>query len=353
MPTAAYRPSIDGLRAFAVLSVIGFHAFPGYVSGGFIGVDIFFVISGYLITNSLLIDQKNHCTSIIKFYQRRIRRIFPALGLVITACLAFGWVALLSDEYTYLGPHAAGGASFVSNLVYWNEAGYFDYSSELKPLLHLWSLGIEEQFYIVYPVILIIIWHWKLPLKATIVALTFISFWIANTQIATDPVATFYSPISRGWELLVGGLLAASQDTIKLLSYKRYADIASLLGLFLLIAGVIGMTNNIPFPGGWALIPVLGATLIIASGETAYINKYILNHQILVWVGLFSYPLYLWHWPLLAYAKILDSGEVPRAHRIAAILIAGIMGWATYRFIEKPLQRKKGEMLRLFSFCQP
>jgi peptidoglycan/LPS O-acetylase OafA/YrhL len=243
MPTVAYRPSIDGLRAFAVLSVVGFHAFPGYVSGGFIGVDIFFVISGYLITNSLLMDQTNDCNSIIQFYQRRIRRIFPALGLVIATCLAFGWVALLADEYTYLGLHAAGGASFVSNLVYWNEAGYFDYSSELKPLLHLWSLGIEEQFYIFYPVLLIIIWRSRLPLKATIAVLTFISFWIANTQIATDPVASFYSPVSRGWELLVGGLLATSQDAIKMLTYKRYADIASLIGLFLLIAGVIGMTE--------------------------------------------------------------------------------------------------------------
>jgi peptidoglycan/LPS O-acetylase OafA/YrhL len=206
--TSSYRPDIDGLRAFAVLSVIVFHGFPTWLPGGFVGVDVFFVISGYLISGHIFDSLEQGRFSLLGFYNKRIRRIFPALVTVLAACLVFGWFALLVDEYMMLGLHAASGAGFVSNLVLWTESGYFDTLAITKPLLHLWSLGIEEQFYIVWPLMAWALWALRVNLGVAVMLLAAASFALNTTYFQLDQAAAFYSPLTRFWELLAGTGLA-------------------------------------------------------------------------------------------------------------------------------------------------
>ncbi len=203
-----YRPDIDGLRAVAVLSVVGFHAFPSWVGGGFIGVDIFFVISGFLISTIIFDNLEDNSFSFIEFYSRRIKRIFPALLLVMISCFCIGWLVMFSDEFKQLGKHIAGGASFVSNFIFWGESGYFDTTAASKPLLHLWSLGIEEQFYIIWPLVLFLSWKLRFNLLAVSGMIALISFLLNLSILGEDAVAAFYSPQSRFWELLLGSVLA-------------------------------------------------------------------------------------------------------------------------------------------------
>jgi peptidoglycan/LPS O-acetylase OafA/YrhL len=350
-----YRSDIDGLRAIAVLSVVGFHAFPNWIKGGFIGVDIFFVISGFLISSIILNGLNSGSFSFIEFYVRRVKRIFPALILVMTACYVFGWFALLPDEYKQLGKHIAAGAGFVSNFFFWQEAGYFDNAAETKPLLHLWSLGIEEQFYIIWPLLLFLTRKWRfnfLMLTLTIIAISF----TINTSIRhSDQIQAFYSPITRFWELLIGSVLAyftlyevSVFDKLTQFFYKantapkRFITIThnatTLIGILLIGVAVLLVTKEYAFPGFWALLPTIGAYLIISAGRDAWLNRALLSHPILAWLGLISYPLYLWHWPLLAYARIMESKTPDMSSRFIAILIAIGLAWLTYRFIEHPLR---------------
>jgi peptidoglycan/LPS O-acetylase OafA/YrhL len=282
---STYRPDIDGLRAIAVLSVVLFHGFPQIFRGGFIGVDVFFVLSGYLISR-IIFEQLNLGTfNFLDFYARRIKRIFPALLVVLVAVYLAGWFILLADEYAQLGQHIAAGAAFISNFVLWGESGYFDNSAHTKPLLHLWSLGIEEQFYIVWPLLL-----WLASkLRFSFFVLTFIlaalSFYLNITGIKSDAVATFYSPQTRIWELLVGSGLAwcalykkdgladvamfidkcfRRQKTVvdPVRVRERMANALSCLGFILLIYSLIRFNRDLQFPGKWALIPVLGTAFI-------------------------------------------------------------------------------------------
>src|SRR4029078_10282619 len=199
---------IDGLRAIAVLSVVLFHAFPSLCPGGFVGVDIFFVISGFLISTIIFANLERDTFSFFEFYSRRIRRIFPALVLMLAASYAFGWFALYADEYRQLGKHVAGGAGFVSNFVLGSEKGYFDNAAETKPLLHLWSLGVEEQFYIIWPLLLWISWRCRLNLLTITCAVAAVSFYLNVREVHTDPAAAFYLPQMRFWELMAGAALA-------------------------------------------------------------------------------------------------------------------------------------------------
>lgn len=365
-----YRPDIDGLRAVAVLSVVAFHAFPAWIKGGFIGVDVFFVISGFLISTIIFENLDRGTFSFAEFYARRIKRIFPALLLVLVASFAFGWFALLADEYKQLGKHIAAGAGFVSNLVLWSEAGYFDNSAETKPLLHLWSLGIEEQFYIAWPFVLWFAWKRKFNLLTLTVIVALISFGLNLKGIKQDSVATFYSPQTRFWELLSGSLLAwfAIYKKIFFASYKLKIDdwlsrvvfrksveadgktlsnVIAFVGSLLLVYGFWRITKEVSFPGKWAVIPVLGAILIILAGPKAWINRRILSNKVAVWFGLISFPLYLWHWPMLSFARIVE-GEVPsRSIRIAAVVLSVVLAWLTYKLVERPVRLGKGEKAKV------
>lgn len=356
-----YRADIDGLRALAVLSVVGFHAFPFWIKGGFIGVDIFFVISGFLISTIIFSSLDRNKFSFAEFYSRRVKRIFPALLVVLVACYAFGWFALLTDPYKQLGKHIAAGAGFVSNIVLWSESGYFDNAAETKPLLHLWSLGIEEQFYIIWPVLLWAAWKKRLNLLTIAVLVAVASFLLNIKGIQTDPVGTFYSPQTRFWELLTGSVVAwlmlYKQDGFVNVRYKLdrllgkviYAsapenngntlrNFQSLLGISLIAAALFTTTNTAHFPGWWALLPTFGTALFIGAGTQAWMNRTLFSNRVLVWFGLISFPLYLWHWPLLSFARIVEGQMPSREIRVAMIVASLVLAWFTYAVIEKPIR---------------
>ena len=342
-----YRPDIDGLRAIAVLSVVIYHAFPDILKAGFIGVDIFFVISGYLISSIIFENIDRGSFSFAQFYGRRIKRIFPALTLVLLSCLVFGWFGLLGDEYKQLGKHAAAGAGFVSNFYFWQEVGYFNNAAETKPLLHLWSLAIEEQFYIVWPLLVWVTWRRKTLFLVLFTTLLLGSFAYNVYLVRPDPTATFYSPATRIWELLTGVLLAyfstqAKQNTAATSEIwqtsQAMRQFASALGVLLLAFGLYKIDRGRPFPGTWALFPVLGSFLLIFAGPTAWFNRFVLSNRLLVWVGLISFPLYLWHWPILSFMRIIES-EAPSAYfRNLAVVLSVLLAWMTYYFVEKPIR---------------
>lgn len=326
-----YRPDIDGLRAVAVLSVVAFHAFPNSLKGGFIGVDIFFVISGYLISTIVFANLERRSFSILDFYNRRIRRIFPALITVMAASLVFGWFVLFSDEYRQLAKHIMAGSAFLANIALYRESGYFDNAAETKPMLHLWSLAVEEQFYIFWPLMLAFVrkYNWSfLPLTS---ALAVLSFAINLYLLTWNQSAAFYWPIARFWELMIGGLLAfAALHRPELLKWKTNAQ--SIVGIGLLAAGLLVINKDMPFPGWWTLLPTVGSALMISAGSTAWINKYLLSNRPMVWIGLISYPLYLWHWPLLSFIHIVDAKS--QSHQLipCAVLLAFALAWITYLF---------------------
>jgi peptidoglycan/LPS O-acetylase OafA/YrhL len=356
-----YRADIDGLRAIAVLSVVSFHAFPNMLKGGFIGVDIFFVISGFLISTIIFSNLESDNFSFVEFYSRRIKRIFPALLIVLIACFAVGWFVLLADEYKQLGKHIAGGAGFVSNFMFWQESGYFDNAADTKPLLHLWSLGIEEQFYIVWPLLLWFAWKQRLNLLTITITILIISFALNIGKVHNDGVSAFYSPQTRFWELLTGSVLAYitlykqnlfatfKQKLDAWLSLIIYANepevkgntlrsVQSLLGATIIAIGIIVITKEKSFPGWWAVFPTVGAVLIISAGMGAWLNRAVLANRVLVWFGLISFPLYLWHWPLLSFARIMEGGKPSQGIRSAAVVIAIALAWLTYKLIEKPIR---------------
>jgi peptidoglycan/LPS O-acetylase OafA/YrhL len=333
-----YRADIDGLRAIAILSVVGFHAFPKRIASGFIGVDIFFVISGFLISSIIFSSLERDRFSLVEFYSRRIKRIFPALLLVMVASLAFGGFALYSDEYMQLGKHIAGGAGFVSNFMLWGESGYFDNAAKAKPLLHLWSLAIEEQFYIFWPLLLALAWkhQWNF-LKVTI--LIAVASFAAEIYLSNNNLTeAFYSPLPRFWELMIGGVLAfivLHKPQIN----SRHKNLQSISGAILLAIGFALINKSRAFPGWWVLLPTFGTALIISAGAGAWLNRKILSNKVLVWFGLISYPLYLWHWPLLSFGMTVASADGPSPGiRNPAILISILLAWLTYQFIEQPVR---------------
>ncbi|CCD92689.1 putative Acyltransferase, group 3; O-antigen acetylase [Bradyrhizobium sp. ORS 375] len=357
-----HRRDIDGLRAVAVLSVVFFHATPHKPVGGFVGVDIFFVISGFLITSIIMKNMEQGKFSFAEFYGRRIRRLFPALAIVMTACLAAGWVMLFPDEYWMLGKHALAGSSFVSNLVFWSEANYFDVTASAKPFLHLWSLGIEEQYYLFCPAILWLAIRLRLNLITLTLAGLLLSFLVCTDLVRYNATAAFYSPLTRSWELFMGGLLAlmtlqagsdpkrdvgeriAAALTPILFSssgprirVEQLRTFASILG-FILVAYAIMDVRADRFPSWSALTPTLGATLLIAAGPTTWINRNLLGNRVMVWFGLISYPLYLWHWPLLSFAYIRDQQSPPLPLALAIVALSVLLAWLTYLIVERPIR---------------
>jgi peptidoglycan/LPS O-acetylase OafA/YrhL len=307
----------------AVVLVVAFHASPGAVQGGFIGVDVFYVISGYLITGLILKEQSTDCFSIKRFYARRARRILPALTVVIAATLVIGGFVLLPSPYERLGLHAMAGALFFPNILYWSEAGYFDASAQMKPLLHLWSLGVEEQFYLVWPLLMVLLRRWKVAPSPILCGLSVVSLIYSSIAVFYEPVAAFYSPLSRMWELGVGGVLASRRVKVP------YPEIVSWLGIVLIVGISFVKLKNAPFPGLLAIVPVGGAAMVIAAGSSA------LTWRPLVALGLISYPLYLWHWPLLSFARICNE---PAFVKIATVPLSICLAWVTNRYIEYPVR---------------
>lgn len=357
----SYRPDIDGLRAIAVLLVVVHHAFPPLLPGGFIGVDLFFVISGFLISSIIFQNLQRGTFSFLDFYTRRVKRIFPALSLILIASFIYGWFVLLPADYKQLGKHMVAGAAFVSNFAFWNESGYFAGGSKLKPLLHLWSLGIEEQYYIFWPLMVWFVWKKKINLLKVCFALFIVSLLINVITVKFNSVAAFYSPASRFWELLMGSVLAYMKmhhlswfqwirPKFRVVSplanshgNDRVVNTAlnnwsAWIGALLLVAGVVLINPGSRFPGSWALFPTLGAYLMISAGPQAWFNRVVLSNRLLVWVGLISFPLYLWHWPLLVFAE-MSEGRTPSVDiRLAMIAASIALAWLTYRLVERPIR---------------
>jgi len=310
---------------------MGFHAFPNVVTGGFVGVDVFFVISGYLITATIAAGLADNRFTFAGFYARRIKRIFPALAVVLCATVGLGWFTLFAAEFAQLGKHVGGAAAFISNFVLWSESGYFDTVAESKPLLHLWSLGIEEQFYILWPLIVWAIWSRHLYLIVITAVLAVASFLWNVADVSGNATAAFYSPQTRAWELLIGAIPALWRFT-----QPKALPGQSVWGALLVVAGIVLINKTSAFPGWWALLPTLGTVLMITAGPGVWLNRVVLAWRPLVWIGLISYPLYLWHWPLLFFARTLGAGD--GVGLMAALALSFVFAWATYQLLEKPIR---------------
>ena len=337
-----------------------FHAFRAALPSGFVGVDIFFVISGFLITSIIFKGLQRETFTFSGFYANRIKRIFPALLLVLSASAVFGWFFLLPGEFAQLGKHILGGAGYLENFVLLREAGYFDTKSALKPLMHLWSLGIEEQFYLTYPFLLWAAWRLRCNLLAVLVPLVLISFSINVWKVPRDAASCFFLPQTRFWELWIGGILAYVDifgPELRSGLIAKWTGLAPRFsgrerngpstGLRPNILSVVGavliglallLVREHEFPGWWALLPVCGAALLIHAGPSAWINRRILSNRIAVFIGLISYPLYLWHWPILSFARMIRGDELSAVARVAAVILSFLLAWATWRFVESPIR---------------
>ena len=355
MISLRYRLDIDGLRAVAVLGVVIYHAFPWMIPGGFIGVDIFFVISGYLISGILYKglkatggDGNFSPFSFREFYARRIRRLFPALITMLMITMAYGWLILLPDEFEQLGKHVAAGTLFIQNIVFWQESGYFDTAASLKPLLHLWSLAVEEQFYIFFPPILLLIWKRKWPLAAIMGVLLVISM-VCNLWMSVHAgTADFFLTPYRAWEFLGGSLLAWwHYDKGHEEEVPAYREVLSWVGLTLLVLGMAFIHTGDPYPGWRALLPVTGTLLLMEGGagglKGAWVNRKILSNPAVVWIGLISYPLYLFHWPALSFVHIVKGDSPKPVYLLDALIIALVLTVLTYYFIERQLRHNKSK----------
>lgn len=362
MTASSYRRDIDGLRGIAVLAVVAFHALPNRVEGGFVGVDIFFVISGFLISR-IIFDSLDDGTFRLKdFYGRRIRRIFPSLIVMLAGCLVIGWFSLFADEFRLFGKHVFAGSAFFSNFAFLREAtDYFGPTADEKLLLHLWSLGIEEQFYICWPLLVLLTWKHRNATLALLIVGVALSFAMNVGTVDRNAAQAFFLPTSRVWELLIGGLLAyvtkryedrlaepqpplaaptLGARRLRWLSRGDMQQLGSVVGAVLIASAIVFVNRSTDFPGWWALLPTLGTALMISAGPDSWINRWILAHPALVWIGLISYPLYLWHWPLLTLARTLGTPTGSRTVVAAAVVLSFILAWLSVILLERPIRRK-------------
>lgn len=336
-----YRPDIDGLRAVAVLLVVGFHLGFTRLRGGFVGVDIFFVISGYLISSTILHDFEFSSFSARSFYERRIRRIFPALFFMLLVISVFAYVYFLPTELEHFAASLISSIGSVSNIYFFNQSGYFEAPAATKPLLHTWSLAVEEQFYIVFPLLLLAIRRlFPRRLTLSIVVLTIASFLASAFGAFRYPSIAFYMLHTRAWELLLGTILS-----LKLLPRIQgliARNVTALIGLGLTAFAAVRFSSGTPFPGVAALAPCLGAAMIIAAGEsgTSAVGK-ALSFRPIVFVGLISYSLYLWHWPIIVFqrvASVLLKGTSETVVKIVALLVSLVIGTLSWKYVELPFR---------------
>ena len=360
-----YRADIDGLRAIAVLAVVLFHLSPEHISGGYAGVDIFFVISGYLISGIILRDLAAQRFSCLEFYARRVRRIFPALTTMLLAVLGAGWLILLPDEYQMLGKNVLGGAGFLTNwILYQDYEQYFGLGS--NPLMHLWSLGIEEQFYLFWPLFLVCVWK-LLPNTRllAILSITLVSFALNIAAAHTDPSGCFYLPWNRLWELSAGATLAYLEEHEGIrqrapraftwlpwtFTLRQSTQLREAAGFILLGMSIAGLDGRIVYPSWWALGPCTGTLLLMSTGQHGWINRAILSRRPLVFVGLISYPLYLWHWPLLAFGHVVLGSDFNVLIGTGLVAVAFALAFATYKWVEIPIRTIRYRVVVVPGLC--
>lgn len=338
----AYRSDIDGLRAIAVLSVVFFHLDHQMVPGGYIGVDIFFVISGYLIGTILLREFDAGTFSFLRFFERRIRRLFPAYFVMALATAAVGWFVLTPEDYRQFGQSLLAATIFISNILFYKETGYFNRASEEKPLLHSWSLGVEEQFYIVVPIILALIYFFvKSNTRCVVigfaVTITIVSFALSVVFMPWDASAVFFLFPFRAWELAIGVLLATG--IFPEIKNIRIADIVSGFGAALIAYAIVFYDRATPFPGAAALLPCVGSALVIYGGEQQrpMISRW-LSLRPIVLIGLTSYSMYLWHWPVIVLGQQGFFFEQTWGAKLIMLVLMGALTFLSYRFVEMPVR---------------
>jgi peptidoglycan/LPS O-acetylase OafA/YrhL len=340
-----YRREIDGLRALAVIPVILFHAGFQTFSGGFVGVDVFFVISGYLITRIILSEKEAGTFSLVNFWERRARRILPALSLVLLVSIPLAWFSLLPGDMKEFSDSLVAVSVYASNILFWRTSGYFDTSSELRPLLHTWSLAVEEQFYLFFPVALTLAWKRGFRWMFVALALAAIaSLAVAQWAALAKPTAAFFLLPTRGWELLTGALVAFG------LHHRPYrphsgalSEFAGVLGLGLVVFSILDFNKQTPFPGVYALVPTLGAALIIVFASKHNLAGKLLGSKLLAGVGLISYSAYLWHQPLFAFARHQGlnmelHGALPFLGLSGATLLFAFTSW---KYVESPFRDRR------------
>jgi peptidoglycan/LPS O-acetylase OafA/YrhL len=343
-----YRREIDGLRALAVLAVIFFHAGLQGFSGGFVGVDVFFVVSGYLITTLILVERRAGKFTLAGFYERRARRILPALFLVIIACLPFAWLWMLPADARDFSESIVAVCAFVSNILFWRESGYFGSATDLKPLAHTWSLAVEEQYYLLYPLFLLLLWRLgKGWMSRVLVAAAVISLAAAQWGSRYHPQAAFYLLPTRGWELLLGAFAALYEleerpnggDTACGVGLTQQA--ASFCGLLLIGYAIFSFDENTPFPSVYALVPTVGTVLVILFASPLTVAGRLLGSSALVGLGLISYSAYLWHQPLFAFARHRSTSEPSEALFLGLSLAAIVLAYFSWKFVEQPFRNRR------------
>ncbi|MEX1670447.1 acyltransferase family protein [Zhongshania guokunii] len=339
-----YRADIDGLRALAVVPVILYHAGVGVFSGGYIGVDVFFVISGYLITHMILSDMDEGSFSLSDFYERRARRILPALFLVVFACLLPAWYWLVPIDMSSFAESLIAVPSFLSNIQFWLESGYFERSAELKPLLHTWSLGVEEQYYLLFPLLILGCWRFgKRRLNFMLIALAAVSLLLSRWAAHKAPEANFYLLPTRAWEIFSGAFIAFyySRGGVLKVSW-RVRQSLGVFGLFMLLLGVFIYDRDTRYPGFYALLPVLGTVLIILFSAPNTLVYGLLSSRLFVGMGLLSYGAYLWHQPLFAFARYyyIFQGEPPALLMALLVLLCIVLAYLSRRYIEEPFRNR-------------
>jgi len=347
-----HRPEIDGLRAIAVIPVILFHAGFEVFSGGFVGVDIFFVISGYLITTILLSEMNKGSFNFLNFYRRRANRILPVLLFISAACIPVAWLRFTPSEMQEFSKSLVSVFTFSSNIFFWLESGYFDSSSELKPLLHTWSLAIEEQYYLLFPPFLLLLTYLGRRWLIFSLSVVFIfSLGLSQWGAYNKPAATFYLLPTRGWELLLGSLTAIYYERMpKLFEKEIVRNSLSVVGLLLIIFAVVNFDHETPFPSVFALIPTIGAVLIILFSSNGSVTDFILRNRLLIGIGLVSYSAYLWHQPVFAFARNILVFEPTRLEYLLLILLVFLLSIFTYFYVEKPFRVAGRVKSRTFFF---
>lgn len=338
-----YRKEIDGLRAIAVVSVILFHAGFEVFAGGFVGVDIFFVISGFLISLILINELQGGTFSIVSFYERRARRIMPALLVVMLVCLPLAWFLFSPPDMKNFAENVVAVVVFASNILFWRSAGYFDSDAELKPLLHTWSLSVEEQFYIFFPLVLWLCWRFArrwLPLVLGVILV--VSLLAAQKLAPIAASANFFLLPTRAWELLIGSLCAlyVARD-----SYTppggKLADLASAVGVAAMLCSIFAFDKNTPFPSFYALVPTVGAALVILfATQQTFVGRHILGNRLAVWIGLVSYSAYLWHQPLFAFARYGSANGLAAWELCALTVVSFALGYVSWKYVETPFRVK-------------
>ncbi len=335
-----YRREIDGLRAAAVVPVILFHAGFSWFSGGYVGVDVFFVISGYLITGIILAERAAGRFSLAGFYERRARRILPALFVVMAACLPFAWLWMLPEDLNDFFQSVVAVSVFASNFLFWSKSDYFATAAEATPLLHTWSLAVEEQFYLLFPLMVMLLWRVaRRHLFGVLAATAILSLALAQWQSAAAPETAFYLLHTRAWELLIGALISLHRFEKPAHSIpKAIEQFAGVLGLALIAYAIFAFDQRTPFPSIYALVPTIGTALLILFATPQTLAGRVLGHRWLVGIGLISYSAYLWHQPLFAFARLrsLDSpGETTFG---VLALVALVLAYLTWRFVERPFR---------------